>query len=275
MVGAKNNWLLAFDNLSHVSEWLSDALCRVSTGGGQANRENYTNGDEYLFDVMRPVVMNGIEELATRPDLADRTINVFLPSLRDDQRKDEKDLYADFNDAMPQILGAIFDLLSVAVRNLPSTRLERLPRMADLARFVAAAEEGLGWPEGTFLTAYDEYRRTTKINALEASHIGTAILSLMSDVPRWVGTATDLLEELDKRLPRAATRKNFPSSARGMSGALRRLVPSLKEVGIEVVLPEGSRRGTDGKVARIITIRKTTFSHTDFGTQSDGQPLPF
>lgn len=89
MVGAKNNWLLAFDNLSFLPDWLSDALCRVSTGGGQANRELYKNGDEHVFDVMRPVVMNGIEELATRPDLADRTINVFLPSLRDEQRKDE------------------------------------------------------------------------------------------------------------------------------------------------------------------------------------------
>jgi hypothetical protein len=128
MVGAKNNWLLAFDNLSHVSEWLSDALCRVSTGGGQANRENYTNGDEYLFEVMRPVVMNGIEELATRPDLADRTINVFLPSLRDDQRKDEKTLYEEYNEAMPLILGAIFDVLSAAIKNLPSTQLVKHPR---------------------------------------------------------------------------------------------------------------------------------------------------
>src|SRR5262249_45311227 len=94
MVGAKNNWLLAFDNLSYLPEWLSDALCRLSTGGGQANRQNYTDGDEYLFDARRPVVMNGIEELATRPDLVDRTINVFLPSLKDSERKDEATLYA-------------------------------------------------------------------------------------------------------------------------------------------------------------------------------------
>jgi hypothetical protein len=274
MVGAKNNWLLAFDNLSHVTEWLSDALCRVSTGGGQANRENYTNGDEYLFDVMRPVAMNGIEELATRPDLADRTINVFLPSLRDDQRKDEKILYAEFNEALPRILGAIFNVLSVAMRNLPATRLEKLPRMADLTRFATAAEEGLGWPAGTFMTTYEEYRRTSKINALEASHIGTALLTLVDDFPHWSGTATDLLDALDGRWPRAAKKVHFPASARSLSGALRRLIPNLKEVGIEVELPEGTRRGPDGKVARIINLRKTLFN-TVISGQSDGSELLF
>jgi len=53
MVGAKNNWLLAFDNLSYIPESLSDAFCRLSTGGGQANRELYKDADEHVFDVMR------------------------------------------------------------------------------------------------------------------------------------------------------------------------------------------------------------------------------
>jgi hypothetical protein len=276
MVGAKNNWLLAFDNLSHVPEWLSDALCRVSTGGGQASREHYTNGDEYLFDVMRPVVMNGIEELATRPDLADRTINVFLPSLSDEKRKDEKVLYAQYNEAMPRILGAIFDALSVAIRNFETTRLDKLPRMADVARFVTAAEQALGWEHGAFLNTYDEYRKTARINALEASHVGTALLDLMEHYPRWQGTATQILEELDRRLCKTAKRTNFPSSARGMSGALRRLIPNLKEVGIEVEMPEGTRRSSELKrVARIITITKSSLEEPALNDEEAEQSIPF
>jgi hypothetical protein len=34
MIAANNAWLIAFDNLSHIPLWLSDALRRVSTGGG-------------------------------------------------------------------------------------------------------------------------------------------------------------------------------------------------------------------------------------------------
>lgn len=275
MVGAKNNWLLAFDNLSHISEWLSDALCRVSTGGGQGNRANYTNGDEYLFDVMRPVMMNGIEELATRPDLADRTINVFLPSLRDDERKDEKELYAEYNEALPRILGALFGVLSAAIRNLPHTHRDRWPRMADVAKFVTAAEEALGWSPDTFLTAYEDYRRTARINALEASHVGTALLKLMEQYPKWEGTATELLAELERQLPPTAKKTNFPSSARGMSGSLRRLIPNLKEVGIEVDMPEGARRGADGKVARKITITNTAWRKQTDSNKAAEQSLPY
>jgi hypothetical protein len=262
MVGAKNNWLLAFDNLSHISESLSDALCRVSTGGGQANRENYTNGDEYLFDVMRPVVMNGIEELATRPDLVDRTINVFLPSLKDEQRKDEKVLYSEYMKEMPSILGAILDILAVALKNLPSIRLEKLPRMADVAKFVIAAEPALDWESGTYLNAFESYRHTSRVNSLEASHIGTAVLELMTKIPQWKGTATELIAKLDTYLLPMTSRKHFPSSARGISGILRRLIPNLKEVGIEVEMPEGGRR-TEGKVARTITITNTTYQLKD------------
>jgi hypothetical protein len=274
MVGGKNNWLLAFDNLSHISESLSDALCRISTGGGQANRENYTNGKEYLFDVMRPVVMNGIEELATRPDLADRTINVFLPSLSDDKRKDEKVLYAEYMEAIPRILGAVFDVLSVAIRNLPHTKLEKSPRMADVAKFITAAEPGLGWQSGQFVDVYQEYRQTARINALEASHVGTALLSLMEHNSRWEGSATDLLGTLDHRVPHTVKRKNFPSSARAMSGALRRIIPNLKEVGIEVEMPEGARR-KGGKVARTIILTNTKWDGAITNSQAAEQPLPY
>jgi hypothetical protein len=270
MVGAKNNWLLAFDNLSFLPDWLSDALCRVSTGGGQANRELYKNGDEHVFDVMRPVVMNGIEELATRPDLADRTINVFLPSLRDEQRKDEKVLYAEYGEALPRILGAIFDALSVAIRNFPQTHLDRLPRMADVARFVTAAEAGFGWKQGRFVEAYEDYRRTARINALEASNVGTALLTLMEQRPTWEGTASELMTELDGHLPAAANRRNFPSSARAMSSQLRRIMPNLREAGIEVEMPEGTRRVAGGKVARVLTI-----TNKEYVGAGGEEPLPF
>jgi hypothetical protein len=176
---------------------------------------------------------------------------------------------------LPLILGAVFDVLSVAIRNLPNTHLDKLPRMADVARFVTAAEEGLGWQTGAFIAAYEEYRRTSRINALEASHVGTAILSLMGDSPKWEGTATELLDELSRRLPGTASRKNFPTSARGMSGSLRRIIPNLKEVGIEVELPEGARRGRDGKVARTITLTNSAWKGASANSQAHDPPLPF
>jgi hypothetical protein len=65
MIAAANGWIISFDNLSHIPHWLSDALCRLATGGGFSTRELYTDSEEVLFDAQRPAILNGIEELAT------------------------------------------------------------------------------------------------------------------------------------------------------------------------------------------------------------------
>src|SRR5262245_60411988 len=68
VIAATNGWLIALDNLSHLPDWLSDALCRLATGSGFATRELYTDADETIFAAQRPIVLNGIAEVATRVD---------------------------------------------------------------------------------------------------------------------------------------------------------------------------------------------------------------
>ena len=38
MIAANNGWLPVLDNLSRLSPWVSDALCRLSTGGRFSTR---------------------------------------------------------------------------------------------------------------------------------------------------------------------------------------------------------------------------------------------
>jgi hypothetical protein len=77
-IAATNAYVLAFDNVSGLSPWISDTLCRLSTHGSFAVRELYRDQDEVLFDAVRPVILNGIEEIITRPDLADRALLLTL-----------------------------------------------------------------------------------------------------------------------------------------------------------------------------------------------------
>lgn len=65
MIAATNSWCTAFDNLSRLPFWLSDSLCRLATGGGFAVREHYENDQEVLFDVQRPALITGIEDVVT------------------------------------------------------------------------------------------------------------------------------------------------------------------------------------------------------------------
>jgi len=120
-IAASGNWTPALDNLSGVKPWLSDALCRLATGGGFATRELYSDDREVLFSAKRPVILNGIDSLAVAGDLRDRSLIVELPPIPPEKKRTEREFYQG---------------------------LEESPRMADFAVWVTASEEALGWERG-------------------------------------------------------------------------------------------------------------------------------
>jgi hypothetical protein len=235
MIAANNSWVIVFDNLSGLAPWLSDALCRLSTGGGFGTRTLYENDEETLFDAMRPAALNGITDVATRPDLLDRAVIVELPEISKEERKDEKKLWEEFERAVPGILGGLCDTVSVALRELPNTELTSKPRMADAALWVTAAEGALGWEPGAFMEAYDGSRGEINELALEASPVAVAVLKLMKGRDEWIGTAGELLKELGKRIDDDVRRyKTWPKQPNHLSRQLKRLAPVLRAEGIEV-----------------------------------------
>jgi hypothetical protein len=86
-IAANNCHVLTFDNVSGLPGWTSDTLCRIATGGGFAVRQLYTDQEEVLFDVVRPVILNGIEDIVNRPDLADRSLFLNLEPIPEDALK--------------------------------------------------------------------------------------------------------------------------------------------------------------------------------------------
>lgn len=245
MIAANNSWVLVFDNLSGLPPWLSDAICRVSTGGGFGTRTLYENDEETLFDAMRPVALNGITDVATRPDLLDRAVVVELPQIPDEDRKDEKKLWEEFEEALPRILGGLFDAVSVALREFPNVDLDSKPRMADVALWVTAAESGLGWERGAFMESYAGSRDEINELALEGNAVAVAIVKLMEGRDEWIGTAGELLKELGKRVDDDIRRyKTWPKQPQHLSRQLKRLAPVLRTEGIEIEdLPrEGGER---------------------------------
>ncbi|HJR07732.1 MAG TPA: hypothetical protein VJ842_10760 [Pyrinomonadaceae bacterium] len=254
MIAATNGWIVALDNLSNIRSWLSDALCRLSTGGGFATRENYSDDDEVLFDAMRPVLLNGIDELATRSDLLDRAIIVTLPTITEENRREEADVWREFDEARPRLLGALLSALSTALRNLPHVKLDRLPRMADFARFAVAAEPALDCVPGSFLSAYTRNRTAANELALEASPIATVLLAFVSEVEKWRGTAGELLKKLNELAGETTQAEGWAKSAQSLGGTLKRLAPNLRASGVDV--KTGVRMPGSGK--RLIILEKTS-----------------
>jgi hypothetical protein len=144
VIAATNSWCVAFDNISTLQPWLSDAMCRLSTGGGFSARELYTDSEEVLFDATRPLILNGIADVATRPDLLDRSLVVTLPPIPEEKRRPEAELWQEFDKARPRILATLFDAVAGALGAVESVRLEGMPRMADFAVWATAAEGALG-----------------------------------------------------------------------------------------------------------------------------------
>lgn len=237
-----NSWVIALENLSFIPGWLSDALCRIATGGGFATRQLYTNNEESIIEVQRPILINGIEELASRSDLIDRSIFLTLPRISEQQRKPEADFWLDFNQAKGAIFGWLLDCVAAAIRNLSIVELESLPRMADFAKWVCAAETSIGWDGKKFLATYQGNRRQANETAVEASEIGKALGKYLSIRQSFEGNATDLLSELneaasdEQRKQRQAKNSGWPRSARGLSGKLRRIAPNLRQMGFDIEL---------------------------------------
>ena len=99
IAAAKSNRVLAFDNLSGIDADLADSLCRLATGSEIGGRALYTDHDTASFAACRPVVINGIPDLAARADLADRSIVLHLSNLP--ERMTEADWRARVDAVLP------------------------------------------------------------------------------------------------------------------------------------------------------------------------------
>ena len=252
---ANNAHVLAYDNVSGLPAWTSDTFCRLSTGAAYAARRLYTDQDEVLFEAARPVILNGIEDIVNRPDLADRAIFLVLEPIPEDRRRPEAELWADFETVRPKILGVLLDALVRGLRDLPDTRLDRLPRMADFALWASACETAI-WPAGTFSSAFCGNREEAVENVIDADPVAAALRAFMAERTEWSGTYSDLLDVLAEEAgERAIKSKLWPTSTRALSGRLRRAATFLRNVGLNL---EYGRRGRARD--RIVRISRETDS---------------
>jgi hypothetical protein len=243
-IAATNAHVLAFDNVSGLPAWISDTLCRLATGGGFAVRQLYTDQDEVLFDATRPVILNGIEDIVTRPDLADRALFLTLDPIPEECRRPEAELWAEFETERPRLLGALLDAVVVGLKQLPQTRLEKLPRLADFATWIAACETAF-WPAGTFANAYCDNRDQSADSVIDADPVAAAVRAVMAARTVWTGNASGLLGALIEVVgDRIANARTWPDSPRALSGRLRRAAPFLRKIGIEIAYVREGRART-------------------------------
>jgi hypothetical protein len=225
----------------------------LATGGGFATRQLYTDDEEITFSARRPIILNGIDDIATRGDLQERSVLVSLPSILEDERREENTFWAEFEAVRPRIFGALLSGVSAALRNVDHVHLERKPRMADFAVAATAMEDAFGWEPGSFVEAYEVNRKQASETLLANEPIAEAIEKLLEDGGEnvWIGTATELLQMLGSYANEAVKRsKAWPGGPQVLSRRLKRIAPALRSAGIEYTEHEQGHRKRKVKVLR-------------------------
>lgn len=242
-VSAKNNHLLSYENLSHITNDISDALCTVATGGGTAGRTLYTNDEETILEAHNPVILNGIGVIVIRQDLLDRSISVCLPNI--EQRRTEQDLKKNIDQQLSTIFGGLLSLLGDSLNALPSVEIpaDDLPRMADFAKLGEAMSRAMGHTPGTWLNMYSEHRKNSIRRTIDSSAVAVECLKLVESGQSFHGTVKKLLEKLNTaRLSPTEEKDYWPKTPRGLADQLRRIAPGMRLLGVHLSVENKPRR---------------------------------
>jgi hypothetical protein len=215
-IAAHNSHIQAFENVSRLSNLMSDYLCRLATGGGMRTRALFKNADETLFRIARPIMLEGIANFVTRADLLDRAIMFAAEPLS--SRRSERSLYSELERLRPGIFGALLDRLVIGIKQLPHTHLANAPRMVDFATWAVAC----GLDE--FEKAYAANRQAAIDVILEHDVLARAVQALVKS--EWAGTATELLDLLGPTIK--------ITNPKVLSDELGRLAPMLRTVGLDI-----------------------------------------
>ncbi len=244
---AQTNAVMAFDNLSSLSNRMSDHWCKIATGLGVRIKKYYVTSSYITFEAIRPIIANGVSQTLVQSDVLNRAVPVELTPMENPLEDDEYRL--SLENAKPKLLGAVFTLLSKAMAIVPNAPKRKWPRMGSFAKWTWAVAEALDDYSGNdAIVALDKIAEDQHDEAMYANPIAQAVALFMKGKKTWSGTATDMLNIFDTygvkepllRSEEHATidvlkRSSYwPKDARALSVALKKVLPDLKAMGIDV-----------------------------------------
>lgn len=250
IIQAHNTWVVCISNLSGLKRSKSDILCRIATDGGNRKRKLYENSKEIVYNDKRPIILNGIDEIAGNGDLRSRAITINLSRLPAGERKRESVLEREFLALWPQIFGGLLDTAVVALKHEDTVEVSSDSRLADFVTWVKASEEALPEAERIFEESFESVQAEAEVIAMEASKVAEKIVEYMQNKTQVV---TCTMSELYNDLSRLCSmdEKDSPDWPRSMMGlsrghhSIKRIAPMLRvahQIEFEQLPPRGGQR---------------------------------
>ncbi|MBI5486506.1 MAG: hypothetical protein HY905_04160 [Deltaproteobacteria bacterium] len=242
------NAIVPLDNISRLDQRETDLLCKAVSGGVFPKRKLTTDDDSVFLRLKRAVIMTAIPIPTKAPDFLDRCLRIEVRPPR--SRRLEREIWATFERSAPAILGAVLDLVSAAMRELPHVAIPDEFRLVDFAQWGEAVAIAMGHEPGRFVDAYRRNMAAVADEAVLADPVANAIRKL-ADRGDWHGTCLQLLGVLAVHAD-PHDRREWPPSETALGMRLSVLGPALARSGIEV----HRFRGPPPLRPRIVRIRR-------------------
>lgn len=225
-----NSYLVAFDNTAALSKKFSDILCAAITGSKEAKRKLYTDCDQIILNLHNLIVINGIDIVPYKSDLAERSLLFELQQISKENRKTDAEFWSSFAEDRPLILGAIFRVLSKAMALMPEIKTTALHRMADANREFLAIALALGITEEAFQKIL--WGNSKKLQAAYAQNnpFVDSVATFVKLKGSVYKSASEVYGEVLASIP--GNRNFFPDSPSAFSRRLNEEKDALEQLGI-------------------------------------------
>jgi len=241
IIQLNNRYVSAFDNVTKVSQEMSDVLCRAITGSGNVKRELYTNSEETILNFRRKIILNGIVPSVDYPDLQDRMISYDRISLQDNQRLTDKEFQERFNRLLPLALGQIFKIIQQILVHHGEVKQDVKPktRLADFEIWGETISRELGYESNSFLEKFYDKQKQSSIESIDSQPLVAAIEGLLDNRLEYESTIANCFKILVSRaqelgIDTKSQYVRFPKAPNQLSKQLTILKPTLKKLGIDI-----------------------------------------
>lgn len=236
-----NNIMCCFDNTQQLNAAYSDILCGAVTGTYHTKRKLYTDSDEIVIKLHNIVVLNGIDIIPSKSDLLERSLLFKLNTISSADRKSENEIKEKFSEALPYVLGAIFDILVEYFKRKDEIEVKGSHRMAGAYRDCYVIASILDVADD-FVIAFQNNQKLLKNNLIESNPLVSAIDLYMRSLGQKQKkcTMTTLYDEI-KKLSDIDT---FPKNSSAFSRALKNQEPALEQAGYTYSRLKGRKNTT-------------------------------
>lgn len=193
-----NTYFVCLDNLSSINRNISDTIARAVTGGSVTKRALYHNTKEVVLNIKAMIAINGVSVVARESDLLDRSLILELNRISAKKIKSEQELWEEFEQDRPKILGCIFRILSEALYDDEPITVKEKIRLADFHIACIKVGRVLGMTDEEVSELLWENQRKINRHSIDEDMVACCVIELMKNKKSYINSMTGLLGDLNE-----------------------------------------------------------------------------